>query len=68
MLILSRRIGDAIMIGDNASIVVLDIIDGHKVKLGIRAPGMNVIRQEIYNPVRKKPIKEDETCCDSGNM
>ena len=50
MLILTRRIGENIIIGDNIVIRVLDI--NHQVKLGIEAPqDISVHREEIYEKI-----------------
>lgn len=47
MLILTRRIGESIKIGDDISVVVLDV-SGSQVRLGIEAPkGVSVDRTEI---------------------
>ena len=51
MLILTRRIGENIVIGDNIVIRVLDI--NHQVKLGIEAPReIEVHREEIYEKIQ----------------
>ena len=51
MLVLSRKIGESIIIGDNIEIKVLKI-DGGIVKIGIIAPpNVKVYRQEIYKNV-----------------
>ena len=48
MLVLSRNTDDAIMIGDDVEITVLEI-KGHSVKLGVSAPGdVSVHRSEVY--------------------
>jgi carbon storage regulator len=47
MLILSRKIGEAITIGEHIRVVVLGI-NGKQVRLGIEAPtGLVVLREEI---------------------
>lgn len=52
MLILTRKINDRIMIGDNIEIMVV-AIDGDRVKLGINAPrGMPVHRGEVYQAIQ----------------
>lgn len=69
MLVLSRNVGEAILIGDNISIVVLGV-SGRQVRLGITAPkGVAVDREEIA--IRKaggspKPAvpAADEFCID----
>ena len=51
MLVLSRYRDESIMIGDNASITIVDI-RGDKVRLGIDAPReIEVHRQEVFNAI-----------------
>lgn len=58
MLILTRRLGENIVIGDNIIIRVLDITG--QVKLGIDAPReIDVHREEIYEKV-KSELSESE--------
>jgi carbon storage regulator len=48
MLVLSRKIGEAIMVGDNIRITVVDIRGG-KVRLGFVAPEDVIVdRQEVH--------------------
>ncbi|MDA8694139.1 carbon storage regulator CsrA [Pseudomonadales bacterium] len=48
MLILTRRIGEKLLIGDNIEVVVLDV-NRNQVKVGIKAPrDMTVLREELY--------------------
>lgn len=48
MLVLSRKVGEAIMIGDQVELLVLGM-DGDAVKLGIIAPQeQRILRKEIY--------------------
>jgi len=52
MLILARRIGESIMIGDQVEISVVDI-KGDQVKLGINAPSqVKVYRREVYAAIQ----------------
>ena len=47
MLILTRRIDEALQISDDIEVVVLEI-DGNQVRLGIRAPkDVKVLREEL---------------------
>ena len=51
MLILTRRIGESITIGDHIRVYVIDI-KGRQVRLGIEAPSdTHVYRQEIYQRI-----------------
>jgi carbon storage regulator len=53
MLVLSRRLGENIRIGDDIKVVVLDV-KGTQVKLGIEAPlSVQVHRQEIYERIQE---------------
>ena len=52
MLVLKRKIGETVMIGDDIEITVLGK-EGDTVKLGIRAPRtVRVYRQEIYEEIK----------------
>ncbi len=54
MLILSRRIGEKIVIGDNVTITVLGV-KGNQVRVGIEAPrDVPVHREEIYQRILKE--------------
>jgi len=54
MLILARRIGESIMIGDQVEISVVDI-KGDQVKVGIKAPPqVKVYRREIYAAIQEE--------------
>ena len=54
MLVLSRKKDEKIIIGDNISIMVVDI-QGDKVRLGIEAPReVTVHREEVYQAIQKK--------------
>ncbi len=54
MLILTRKLGENIRIGDKIRIIILDI-KGGQVKLGIDAPpNVSVHREEIYERIREE--------------
>jgi carbon storage regulator len=54
MLVLSRRIGEALMIGDDITITILGI-NGNQVRIGTDAPKeISVHREEIYNKINRE--------------
>lgn len=54
MLILTRRIGEILMVGDEVTISVLDV-KGNQVRIGINAPkNLAVHREEIYNKIQRE--------------
>lgn len=56
MLILTRKSGETIRIGDNVDVTVLSI-RGSQVRIGIEAPiEITVHREEIYNRIKKEQI------------
>jgi carbon storage regulator len=56
MLVLNRKRGEAVMIGDNVEVTVLQV-HGGRVKLGFRSPiDVSIHREEVYqrtNPAAK---------------
>ncbi|MCE3237066.1 MAG: csrA-2 [Gammaproteobacteria bacterium] len=59
MLILTRRIDESIVIGDDIIIRVLDI--GSNVRLGIEAPqNISIHRQEIYEKIQAELFESEE--------
>lgn len=54
MLILTRRIGETLMVGDNVSITVLGV-KGNQVRIGVNAPkDVSVHREEIYQRIQRE--------------
>ena len=62
MLVLTRNIGDSLIIGDNIEVAVLGI-KGNQVRIGINAPkDVSVHREEIYERIKaeergEKPVE-----------
>lgn len=54
MLILTRRVGETVVIGDEVQVTVLGV-KGNQVRLGVNAPrDVSVHRQEIYERIQKE--------------
>jgi carbon storage regulator len=64
MLILTRRVGESLMIGDEVNVTVLGI-KGNQVRIGVNAPkDVAVHREEIYQRIQQEQpgtaVGEDE--------
>ena len=54
MLVLTRKLGETIRIGDTITVKIVDL-DGRHVKLGIEAPkNVSVNREEIYERIQRE--------------
>lgn len=54
MLILTRRVGETLMVGDEVSVTVLGI-KGNQVRIGVNAPkDVAVHREEIYQRIQQE--------------
>ena len=68
MLVLSRKVGERIRIGDGVVVTVVRVTGGG-VRLGIEAPAeMPVVREELYNEMQAEAALEsaDEAAIQSG--
>ncbi|MBC7087512.1 MAG: carbon storage regulator CsrA [Tissierellales bacterium] len=60
MLVLNRKIGEGIVIGNNIEIKVLEVQE-NRVKIGIEAPRqINILRKEVYDEIVNENIKSLE--------
>lgn len=56
MLILTRRVGETLMIGDEVSVTILGV-KGNQVRIGVNAPkDVAVHREEIYQRIQREKV------------
>jgi carbon storage regulator len=60
MLILTRRVGETIMIGDDVTVTILGV-KGNQVRVGVNAPNnVAVHREEIYRRIEEEREEKSE--------
>ncbi|MCP5206414.1 MAG: carbon storage regulator CsrA [Hahellaceae bacterium] len=65
MLILTRRVGETLMVGDDVTVTVLGV-KGNQVRIGVNAPKeVAVHREEIYQRIQKEKTDGSDN---SGNV
>jgi carbon storage regulator len=65
MLVLSRKKDEKIIIGDNITVMVIEI-RGDKVRLGIEAPKeITVHRQEVYDAIKREQVEKRDISIDA---
>ena len=66
MLILTRRVGETLIIGDKVTVTVLGV-KGNQVRIGVNAPkDVPVHRQEIYERIRNEPAHGEAILPEGG--
>lgn len=61
MLILTRRVGETLMVGDDVTVTVLGV-KGNQVRIGVNAPrDVAVHREEIYQRIQDEKTGADES-------
>jgi carbon storage regulator len=65
MLILTRRVGETIMIGENIAVTVLGV-QGNQVRVGVNAPKeVSVHREDIYHRIQREK-RQDKVANDAS--
>jgi carbon storage regulator len=65
MLVLTRKLGEVIRVGDTVTVRVLEV-KGNQVRLGVEAPAeVRIYREEVYRAIRKE---NEEAARENGGV
>lgn len=68
MLILTRRVGESVMIGDEVTVTVLGV-KGNQVRLGVNAPKhVSVHREEIFDRIKAEQGGDREAASNGATL
>ena len=68
MLVLSRKINQSIVIGEDIEIMLVDI-RGDQIKLGINAPkNVKIFRKEVYEEVKSQNLEASKSTIEELNV
>jgi carbon storage regulator len=68
MLILTRRVGETVMIGNEVTVTVLGV-KGNQVRIGVNAPkDVAVHREEIYERIKREEDQEGRSAAPTSKM
>jgi carbon storage regulator len=68
MLILTRRVGETLMIGNEVTVTVLGV-KGNQVRIGVNAPkDVAVHREEIYERIKREEDHDSQSGAPSTKM
>jgi carbon storage regulator len=66
MLVLTRKLGEVIRVGDSVTVRVLEV-KGNQVRLGVEAPSdVRIYREEVYRAIRKE--NEEAALREAGSL
>ncbi|MDA8162129.1 MAG: carbon storage regulator CsrA [Desulfobacteraceae bacterium] len=64
MLILTRKTGERIRIGDEIEVTVLEV-NGRQVRIGVSAPpGLTILREEVFRRIQEENLKAADSAPD----